>query len=256
MTRYCGVMGRNEYTAVAALPRSCDLDHVRRWMALHPNGYRQAISKIGNAPTLAKRPAEELGDARRWFGITDRIHPFACETPQWLSLTETQVMAGIKHYLNMGPPARTIVFMKAAAPWMAWPATLSQIEILTEVPTGKGGRIDLLVMGVSDGCAWGLAVEAKFGASLAHNPLSHYRECASKSLGRKAIGAGFANSTRLALIVAAPKKQSIIKSRLTWNKDWRFMAWSTLLARFERLLDQTDKDAEFAHFRKQIWDCL
>lgn len=254
MTRYEMPMGREEYQAVAAIVRESGLDDIRSWMAIRPD-IRHAARTVQECAALAPDMDEGFIRLRKWFGVTGPNHPFANDPEIWLTLTETQVMAGFCHFIKVGPAERVRTFLTACAPWIAWPREGVVWKARTEVPT-KSGRIDMIVWAQYDGQSWGLVVEAKFGAKIARNPLPQYRQRATEKEFQLVFDDGPRAGARAALLVVAPDLTDEIAGRLRKNRSWQFMSWLSLLSRFERTLDPKNDDAEFAEFRKKVWKCL
>lgn len=254
MTRYDMHMGREEYQAVAAIARESGLNDIRSWMAIRPD-IHHAARTVQKCAALAPDMDEGFICLREWFGVTGPDHPFANDREMWLTLTETQVMAGFCHFLKAGPAERVRTFLSACAPWIAWPREGVVWKARTEVPT-KSGRIDMIVWTQLGGQSWGLAIEAKFGAKIARNPLPQYKRRASEQEFNLVFDDGPRSEARAALLVVAPDLTDEIAGRLRQNRSWQFMSWLSLFSRFERNLDPNDDDPAFAEFRKKAWECL
>lgn len=228
--------------------RKRDLHALRAWGRRLGSHARRALKFAEELRSLADGNARSEVHVRRFYSLDLPGHSFACEPHAWLRMTETQTTGGLAHFLRAGGTDRTLAFLRALSPELAWPADLTSLRIETEVPAGRG-RIDLLITGTSRGRLWGAVIEAKLEHNLGGNPLSDYVACATaRGLIRKDI------EPSCAFVVVAPRNEAKTRSRLARNTRWCFRSWADVLRRFECELSPSQMDDDFRRFRRTLWE--
>lgn len=198
-------------------------------------------------PELGKRLAKpDLSSLANWFGIREGEHSFRERLQPWLSLTETQVMAGLCHFTNSLAPDAGRAMLEALSPGLC-PKTVTLVSCKAEerIPS-TSSRIDLILRAEADGRAYCVVVEAKLGSSLATNPLAQYRRHALKNFMK--------TEGKIEFIILDYRQTNKTKSRMNRNKDWRLLSWFAFLSRLERELMQRSVDSpEYKQLRSMIW---
>lgn len=169
----------------------------------------------------------------------------------WLRLTETQISRPLADFMNEGAPARIMAFLRALpCKGIDLPDAFEFGEAKAEVPV-KGGRIDLLVKGMTGSVTYGAAIEVKIDHML-HNPLGAYAELAKyEGFTVEGRDKGWPTGT-LAILARSANKAT--RKRLSYNRGWRFVHWSGFLRRFEREMANAPDDDDFRAFRRLVWD--
>lgn len=205
-----------------------------------PGAYRAGMGSL--APRLAAVGA--------FYGLHD-AHAFHAEPIGWLRAGEAQVTVAWANFLTAGGAPRILAFLRALDPAFPWPAGLTHCRARAEVPAGKG-RIDILISAMDGAQMWGAVVEAKFGHNIDSNPLGDYVGRARK-LGMRVGGARAAPATVIFRVVG-PKPTRGIEKRLAGHPRWTFLAWATLLRRFEAEMQSIADDAGFRQCRRTTWE--
>ncbi|WP_324698550.1 hypothetical protein [Novosphingobium sp. RL4] len=202
---------------------------------------------------LAARTKPSQAALTSFFGKSEQAgHPLSEPGIPWLDMTEVQAAKGLAHFLDGCNPNRMLAFLKALDTEVRWPETLYRVRAYADQPTGRGGRIDLLVCAQDvSGRRWGCVIELKFGHTGGSNPLAEYAEFA-----RNGHGLGITSrSQNVALAVVGLRCDGGTTRNLQKNGDWRFVHWEGLLRRFERsLAENGDVAPAFVEFRKILWE--
>ena len=132
-----------------------------------------------------------------------------------------------------------------------WPSDLTRFKVEAETRAGRG-RIDLFIVGYSQGAKWGAVIEAKFEHSIRGNPLPDYMRHGTK------IGMCLSNNNSAertgALIVLGKRACRQTRKRLARNEHWRFVHWREVLRRFDASLVEKTSDEDFRQFRRTLWE--
>lgn len=212
-----------------------------------------AISELSNRGQADDYTSKKIADVlNEWFGVLDENHPFSVEPQEWLNLTETQVMAGLSHFAKRCGENGVLALFKAAVPSAEIGGIAEdrhndrkcgcETEVVVQ---GSRSRIDMLVTIEDKAQIHILVIEAKWGSSIAKNPLSEYRNYAKKT----------ADKTECIILDFALNSKT--ESRLRRNKDWRFLSWHVFLRRLEKWFPNPEADdLAFLNFRGQVWDKL
>jgi hypothetical protein len=174
-------------------------------------------------------------------------HAFNAAPLNWgFVLTEPQVTRGLAHFLNAANTARRRrAFLTALG--VEGPADDSRLAggtVETEVATGNGGRIDLLMRWSDAQGTHGIVIEAKFGHNISQGQLPKYRNHIVYKI----------KNTSFFVIGLQRKKKDDKQFRR--NKSWEYMTWRAVMHRFEVALSREsggDSDPEFARFRRSVW---
>lgn len=224
------------------IARHWDGSRVDKWMPHLKRRSKIAIAALHGRRALASDPKRHVDTLKRWFGIGGGEHVFdqACSF-EWLSLRETQIMAGIAYYA-LAAGENGVSALYAALTGSRLPSA-SRAIIECEMPTSIGGnRIDLVL--IAEGAKRGVIVEAKFGSYLKDNPLRDYGAfCEAKlptvSWSKVVLDFGPCQGT-----------DHVLSS----NPDWKLVSWRLFTARLERQIARAENDSEqFRFFRRMLW---
>lgn len=227
------------------ITRRWDGSRVEKWMPNLKRRSKNAIAALLRQRVSASNPETNMSALGHWFGIGEDEHAFdqACNF-EWLSLRETQIMAGVAyHALAAGEEGTTSLY--AALTGKRLPCA-SRAIVQCEVPTSNGGnRIDLIF--IAECVNRGVIVEAKFGSSLQDNPLKDYGAfCEAKwpavFWSKVVLDFGPCRGTDRVL---------------SENPDWKLVSWRLFTARLERQVARDLSDTEqFRFFRRMLWKNL
>lgn len=222
---------------------------VRAW------GFRIGLAArdaLGAAAAIERTIGDRDGQVRaisEHFGLSNEQHSLHVEPLEWLRLGETLATKGLQHFLASSDE-RTRLFLEALAPEVDWPSDLAGISVDAETRAGRG-RIDLLILGQSQGSTWGAVIEAKFEHSLKGNPLPDYMRHGSKKGIR--FSANILTERTGVLIVLGKQYCRQTRKRLIRNEQWRFVHWREVLRRFDAALVEERPDEDFRRFRRTLW---